>query len=196
MKRRESIVLSLLSLALCICMATYWIRSKIDANWFLPVYGDPHSGQQNWLVLLDGEAMFAHDGFQVHPPDDPDLLYMPIGHDGHFFYYAARRYKGQYEWRLQVPVLLFVLLFGIAPAIWLRRIVRASLNHRRMSLERSRMSQRLCTSCGYDLRASKGNCPECGTAILKPQPEPISADATAYLRASAKLIARKESGDK
>lgn len=56
---------------------------------------------------------------------------------------------------LSTPYWPLVLLAGIAPAVWLRRTYRA---HRLAVFAR----RRLCSHCGYDLRASPGRCPECG----------------------------------
>lgn len=46
-------------------------------------------------------------------------------------------------------------LFGIAPALRGREILRAQRTRRRAA-------KGLCTQCGYDLRASPAGCPECG----------------------------------
>ena len=50
------------------------------------------------------------------------------------------------------PYWFFALLFAILPAIWLRRF-------------RRRIPPGHCRSCGYDLRASRESCPECGSEI-------------------------------
>jgi len=59
-----------------------------------------------------------------------------------------------------VPIWFVMLLCTIFPAIWFRKFLR----------HRYRLRHNLCPTCGYDLRASKGKCPECGAAI----PEPAS----------------------
>lgn len=64
--------------------------------------------------------------------------------------------------QFNVPCWFLTLLFGIAPATWLLGAWRAYRRHHREELG-------LCLACGYDLRASKNRCPECGRAVLPDQ---------------------------
>jgi hypothetical protein len=60
------------------------------------------------------------------------------------------------EWRwLRVPSWFLVALTAAMPARWLVR-------RRSARLRRRRAAAGLCTSCGYDIRATPGHCPECG----------------------------------
>ena len=68
------------------------------------------------------------------------------------------------QWSFGAPYWFLAALAGVAPALRARRALR----RRR---ERVRRSKGLCASCGYDLRATPGCCPECGAACGVPTAE-------------------------
>lgn len=59
-----------------------------------------------------------------------------------------------------LPLWFVAIPAGFLPAWW----VRATVQRDRI---RYRVTQRLCASCGYDLRATPDRCPECGTEVTK-----------------------------
>ena len=63
------------------------------------------------------------------------------------------RFAGFYT--VTVPQWFVLILSLPLPLLWLRRVRR----------QRYRRRHNLCLVCGYDLRASKDRCPECGTGI-------------------------------
>ncbi|HEX4793012.1 MAG TPA: hypothetical protein VH370_04425, partial [Humisphaera sp.] len=74
---------------------------------------------------------------------------------------AFQRFGFWFHWRwtpvrqrliIGVPFWFAVILFGVLPAIRVRQWRAAR-----------KQTNRLCSTCGYDLRASPNKCPECGT---------------------------------
>jgi hypothetical protein len=70
-----------------------------------------------------------------------------------------------------IPYWMLAVLLTPLTALWLWRV---AVRHRRPAYRRK---HGLCLHCGYDLRASKDRCPECGTEIVPQQParHPTSA---------------------
>lgn len=62
------------------------------------------------------------------------------------------------SWQLLVPLWWFAGLSLPLPLLWL------AVRHGRRT-KRTMAKTGLCSSCGYDLRASKDKCPECGTPV-------------------------------
>ena len=58
-----------------------------------------------------------------------------------------------------IPAWFVILLTAVFPVWYL------AFPHRRYRLLSHRLKHNLCLSCGYDLRASKDRCPECGSPI-------------------------------
>jgi hypothetical protein len=72
----------------------------------------------------------------------------------------AQRLSGDFSgwmWEFDFPAWFLLVITLPLPALWCYRF----LSRRR----RYRRKHGLCLVCGYDLRASPGRCPECGTAI-------------------------------
>jgi hypothetical protein len=99
----------------------------------------------------------------VWPPMTPQEALSHSGGDAEIFtflYFAwiTDRYGGKPVRTLVIPYWFPTFAGGLLPAVRARRIGRARAKDRRLRAG-------LCVRCGYDLRATTGRCPECGTAV-------------------------------
>ncbi len=173
MQRRIRLIVkgvTVLSLVLCVATLFLWRRS---CDWADSVEWSGRS----WSVRLwhaDGVAQLtvAHDG-------SPDLSGVrtsssPSGNRtdyriptcnrwgfGSFYMQTAGPPHGHWRFGKRTLLILFTphwlvaALLALAPGLAASQIWRS----------RTRAKSGLCTTCGYDLRASPAQCPECGTAV-------------------------------
>jgi hypothetical protein len=170
MARRLFTVLSVLSLLLCVAVVVLWVRSY----WVYDVVRWNRlqlSGVRGGLLVAsltsegrqsgEFDPMVApgltHERF---PPDDGTAW--DGGGPEKDWHVAGLRYRegaifgSFYARALAVPYWLLLVVGSTPFAGWL------SVTRRRRMRERRRQGN-LCASCGFDLRATPGRCPECGT---------------------------------
>lgn len=142
-------------------------RGVIGLDCSLTKYRDVSTKRQAEESLRQFQSLVRTD-----PPELPESprsftwmsgpQFMPQGGLWPFRWQAHRQSgdrgsSGRYD--LSFPYWLPVLVACICPAVWIWGFVR-----RRTRLARSKAG--LCSACGYDLRASKDRCPECGTPVV------------------------------
>ena len=99
-------------------------------------------------------------------PPDPTYTRVVRDTDRRFWGFQLARYAERpVTWsvasdtyfRATTPHWAWVALLLVLPLLWMRRYVSAARRRRRKARGK-------CTCCGYDLRATPGRCPECGTS--------------------------------
>ena len=84
--------------------------------------------------------------------------------------------RDQWHRRLDVPIRSvpfwpLAAVTAVGPALW------AATGVRRWRIRRWRLAANLCPVCGFDLRATRDRCPECGAAAIAKR-EPAAPDST------------------
>ena len=176
-----------LSLLLCVSTCVLWVRGYWHVDTVEGHYGwypQPEHWNSRWfgvqsypgtikfsLVRNDFAPPFFREEAgrlsQFHRENPPGLHWdlrssaVEAPYPASLIGFHATHQDGAYgvgrhdeTWGLSVRPWLPAALLAVLPAAWI-------LRHRRT---RHRRSSGLCASCGYDLRATPGRCPECGTA--------------------------------
>jgi hypothetical protein len=148
MLRRLFTVLSALSLLLCVATAALWIDGRVVGK-RSGLFGTPQDGlmlanESEGMLLVAGDLLAT----RLRPTRMDQLDFAPA------FYY--RSIQAPFRQRLLVVSHWFaVAVTALPPAAW--------LGVRLLSRRARRRDRGLCPACGYDLRATPGRCPECGT---------------------------------
>jgi hypothetical protein len=154
MNRPSPGVPTVLSLLLCVAVATLWVRSCWYITGVRVITGPPESYHvsimqgdvsfSQWHHLKAGEGgerrwVLGDERIPASLPPPRAAMWFPGvrngGAPGHLWFSVSLFY----------PLVLFALL----PALAARR----AWQYRRPGV---------CRACGYDLRATPGRCPECG----------------------------------
>ena len=178
MKRRLLSLLTILSLLLCVAATVVWVRSYWWSDAI--VHGGPVEtivGSESGTLVLNrgypgevGRASQPGWRLQSFPTEEREDFGFTNGQQ---FRYRALGFEiasyrpvprstwvpgvpsaGERYWLAHVPHWFAVSALATPPALWTWRRWR-----RRRARRRG-----LCPSCGYDLRATPGRCPECGAA--------------------------------
>jgi hypothetical protein len=180
MGRRLSNVLTLLSAVALLVVVALWVRSYLpDHFWCRWVDGrlmmvtardgegakylratyfddvpDRSAGPRAFLRHLRAGAPPEVSFTFATPPPPPFVLHRVLGIEAgavHYFGNEAPRYRV-----VTIPAAYLAAPLSVLPALWLLRLVR----------RRRRGKAGRCAGCGYDLRASQGRCPECGSNVV------------------------------
>ena len=168
MARRLLNVLAVLSLLLAATAAVVWVISYpplrprfVDLSWPLGPAGVAHEAGMMFFWAGDLGGARPRTAAGVTQWRVPGLF---------FFRHVA---DPRSSVTIGIPHALVLPAFLVLPAVMLRRHLRERRSHRRLVAG-------LCPSCGYDLRATPGRCPECG---------PVTEDALSAAATPAASIA-------
>jgi hypothetical protein len=172
-RRHLATVLTALSLLLCIATAAQWLRSHWHANTICCWHQQNTQSQGRagyvGLVILAEDAM----AFTWFPPAEREGQ-QPIWNTVQLFSYPATT-PDQYGLS-RLLSLWNRMSFGLSTSGWTDRryfwmpywaimLLAAGMPIWWLGASRRRrksQSRNICTTCGYDLRATPERCPECG----------------------------------
>ncbi len=176
MKRKLFTLAALFSLLLSFAVAALWVRSYFNCDmWTFP----GRSVHRQTAVGLCGGVIYALVASTPESPETATDAQFKTGFH-HFGYRETTRgrwlgltsfFSGTFRHnrpnspvdyrQVAAPIWTLFLALIVPPLMWIRRRAIRSRNS-------GRALRGECTRCGYDLRASPGRCPKCGTAVATP----------------------------
>jgi len=161
--------LAVVSAALCLAIAFFDSRSYFKHDYALRY----SKGLMIGMGLSDGAIEFQRDVGSYDYLEAPEWIFINAAGDGadpnptfksRFLAFGLVRTqqvtddgKQLSDIQIHFPVWVATLMAGLFPIFWTLRLRR---QHRCRS-------SGLCSSCGYDLRATPDRCPECGAVPAK-----------------------------
>ena len=163
-----------------VLQSTMWeIEGPSVYNWYFLVYSaaggleiacdaevrDRQSASVLQEISADGEWKRRRYFFAPLPPEYPSPLFGSRARPPLGFWFRWSRTPATIRREVIVPYWSIALSTAVLPALSLIRRRRRRFRERRAALG-------FCAHCGYDVRASRDRCPECGAAIATPaQPD-------------------------
>jgi hypothetical protein len=178
--RTLSNLLTVLSLVLAVLVAGLWVRTRWFSYWINYQGQDRGVGViafANYasVVYTTEDVSVSGGDYSYHVSSATDTAdvaaYFAMFYPAHRFGFGVRdslipRYYGEDR----TPLLLARARSAIFP-LWAPTLLFSSaaafgiVSWRRSSRKASDILRGLCPSCRYDLRATPGRCPECGTEV-------------------------------
>jgi hypothetical protein len=193
-------LLTAVSLAVCLATVALWVRSYWweDLVWCTPytLYPDDHLdyvfASRLGGIMVGSNGVTASQ-WSVHThfdwkadarpfPERRGSLLLPGARFGFYFSGIGNGY-----WNVNFPHWFIAAMASLLPAGWLVRCVAAHRRHRRAAAGR-------CSVCGYDLRATRDRCPECGTVPKPPHSQSMQRTGAAGIVSLIRKLPGRGSG--
>jgi len=180
-KRSLFNLLAAASLGLCLCTSAVWLRSEAaaellnyqnatlrNAEFVLSSRGDLALG-----IVWRSSPATAPYGLRYRTEATLNLPAQLRQYPRHGFVgpigWGTWVRPGSTQWVLLFPLWLIVSVLAILPIVWVYRRTLGDRTNR----------TGICSTCGYDLRATPDRCPECGTAVTPTAQAPPPAASSA-----------------